>query len=815
MSALSEQNNSPLPQITPEMFNRVQKLERTIDEIKNIKHSPRPKQGENSKQLHQKITEVRQEIQELQPFQKRGIELQKKFFAAMEQNPSLTWQELKQMYAEDDLSPLESKILHAVFSQTEGKVKRTQRIYDRFMRQAQKKFDALPDSEKINTGVDNLAGKLFFRAIMGKEAEGEIYEVELRPHPFALQLILKDTRDRQALDDAGSAHFNREERFLLNFANFPSLAPQYFPLHAWRSFPFIYNSDILQYGPDALGKPTYFPNKSLLHEEGHNENDSILKGLEAREFQMSDQVFGEKDLSPAGFSEIHLSGLKRIIAESVKRSKEKGQPLDIAEVTDRVRKKIDIIWNTCLTSSKDEVIADFKATGTYNFLSVLHLDSLQYPIIRNETNKDYQKSLWSYQYLGKAGLPHALFKLAKETPELKQVYENIANEYNSELDRNVKTMESIWKLFQEFPDTPVSREDFLAFMRQNPITTWQERAPQAFAKEISIARQSEKKYSELDQEFSQLTQTQRETTEAFSLLYSPIWKMALSLPSSAENQDFFKEYEELALDMNTFTQTYDQLSQLLGKKKWQGLTDEEYDIWKQGMKYLQEQNNLTIRIKNILSEAKKVVTDAEQSHPITQYLNKQSELKKMFRTNEEAFTNTVYQVIRKLLEKLCSDQMGGKSNNEYNYRQLTSMIVAGVSSTLPLTQYISGARFSVVSLEDPFLEEKLRSLLITYADQFEAFRPLVDEVHSTLKSLVDKHQDLADEIQSLPIPLSPATQGNYSSGTPQIDRLRSKSQQLTPDQQAQMTKIDQDKEVLAQSFLHLDKQVQDILFQTA
>ena len=134
------------------------------------------------------------------------------------------------------------------------------------------------------------------------------------------------------------------------------------------------------------------------------------------------------------------------------------------ELQREVRGAMGFIVNDVMMRVKDELVADFEAVSTFNHLNGLKLRPI--PDRDSDANRDI------YNYFTSIGFNRVNFRYDQNTRE---IYDELVAEYNELLEDSVATVSETWDLFDKFGTAKEKKGEFVAFLRQSPLSTWNDR----------------------------------------------------------------------------------------------------------------------------------------------------------------------------------------------------------------------------------------------------------------------------------------------------------------------------------------------------
>lgn len=371
----------------------------------------------------------------------RGIQLQQRLFEIIEDSDVLEPDKILQELGGENLSPDEVKYFTAILDELHKRQYRSFAYVSRLRRAAHDKISAGENAEFLDeemtesftSKVDDETARTIFIAATGVYPEGKPKLVRTK---FAVGIRVDNRNDLSALATYNAKHvggfFRDNTETKLTAATVSEWIP---PVLLFKEFP------LLVIGDNG-------PIRTQEHEEEHSVNKAVREAL--RGLGMSKEVWSGEHQGPEGRTKTQATdAVTRLI---------KSKNIEVGKASVELKKALVPVLLDVLTRSKDEVIADFAATGTFD-----HLNNLR---LRNFSDNEHE----SYNYFIAVGFTRENFK----KPPLPEVYDSFVREYNTLLADSTRDIHRALKGWKKF-DIPNKHREMLEFMRRTPLHLWKER----------------------------------------------------------------------------------------------------------------------------------------------------------------------------------------------------------------------------------------------------------------------------------------------------------------------------------------------------
>lgn len=638
--------------------------------------------------------EIRRKIVEIRQQQARGIELQNIFFKKIEESPDVTYEKLLSLFQGNNLTREEQQILkhaHEAFSLRRRRVK--------FVIETAEKKLAIRGDKTIDDSRSvaelHLLGAEIFKKIANVRPIGE---VNLILSPFAVVLEINDERDldamdRKGTDGSGGVYIDKMQ------------------IGGVSDVPLILIKKIKRDSKEVI-----LAVQSQDHEETHGHNAAIIDALKKSGDQ---QVYWGNVLSEQKVSTLQIR--KEIDLELEEYTKQTSgkysadvrrdqKQIEGEKLLKSLRATIAKKLPQYISRAKDEVIADFRPTG-----SLSHLEHLRLPEISVVTKEVAQtQKLSSYDYLDFIGLTPKKFT---SDQNLVDIYNTLIREYNSILEENVKPIEQVVNVRQRF--SIGNQEEIVAFMRQNPLNTWKQRSEKFFKEEkhLSELMTIADRYVE---EMKRLSTRMTNVQNSFKASKEDVWLSSHRITVTSEEDNL--QAEALLKRIETILETYIGSEISYSKEKVEHLNELE----------LQQKLSLLASEISILEEINKRTTTEEKtqiqgivdSHPVTEFWKSGST---EFLDEHTAEHDKVITALRSLGEKLV------QKTNVFDKDITVTQLIDAINSGEEIPPKILLSNQKLIG----FLSEKL-------ANKYKQRKAFSSQIYQMIEKLSASHSKVID-----------------------------------------------------------------------
>lgn len=416
----------------------------------------------------EKIAEIRGEVSELQ---QRGIKLQEKFFSAVANDPDISNESLLKFFENDGLNPDEIKIINGMKKELGRKREICVKINSALRKRA---VSNLGYGESLDEGQEGVVksemAKMLFKAVSGVDPQGDVDLVE---SDFIVGFKTNSEFDSKKINKNSVGGHHGHDIWI---GNLPVGLGEMLGLGLSKNFDYVFISDSFVPGVEK-------------HEVGHGMNSSVMEALK-KQGKLADFWGGEQLKFTDNLRSKPVDRASDKVARAF--SEYNDGKITAQELEVRTRESMGLVLADVLGKAKDEVLTDFLARGSFD-----HVESLKRGKFDGEAGlinfaRVAEKNT-HYDYFSDIGFTAGKFG---SSHELREVYNNLASEYNDILAQSVDQMSKFWMASNNFGSQNSYRSKIEGFLRQNPLETWSKRFKLEFGEESEQLIEASKFVSE-------------------------------------------------------------------------------------------------------------------------------------------------------------------------------------------------------------------------------------------------------------------------------------------------------------------------------